>query len=43
MIGVLMKLRRPSVRVEDERGNTVTFFQLKEIAAREAGKKKPGG
>jgi hypothetical protein len=27
-----MKLRRPSVRVEDERGNPVSFFQLKEMA-----------
>jgi hypothetical protein len=25
-----MKLRRPGVRVEDERGNPVSFFQLKE-------------
>jgi hypothetical protein len=28
-----MKLRRPGVRIEDERGNPVTFFQLKEMAA----------
>ncbi len=27
-----MRLRRPGVRVEDERGNPVSFFQLKEIA-----------
>jgi hypothetical protein len=27
-----MKLRRPAVRVEDERGNPVSFFQLKEMA-----------
>jgi hypothetical protein len=27
-----MKLRRPGVRVEDERGNPVSFFQLKEMA-----------
>jgi hypothetical protein len=24
-----MKLRRPGVRIEDERGNPVSFFQLK--------------
>jgi hypothetical protein len=30
-----MKLRRPSVRVEDERGNSISFFQLKEMAALE--------
>jgi hypothetical protein len=30
-----MKLRRPGVRVEDERGNPVSFFQLKEMAERE--------
>jgi hypothetical protein len=30
-----MKLRRPGVRVEDERGNPVSFFQLKEMAAAE--------
>jgi hypothetical protein len=35
-----MKLRRPGVRVEDERGNPVSFFQLQEIAAR---KKTTGG
>jgi hypothetical protein len=38
-----MKLRRPGVRIEDERGNPVTFFQLKEMAARAAGKKATGG
>jgi len=27
-----MKLRRPGVRIEDERGNPVSFFQLQEIA-----------
>ena len=27
-----MKFRRPSVRIEDERGNPVTFFQLKALA-----------
>jgi hypothetical protein len=33
-----MKLRRPAVRVEDERGNPVSFFQLKEMADLEARK-----
>jgi hypothetical protein len=32
----LMKLRRPGVTVEDERGNPVSFFQLKEMAELEA-------
>jgi hypothetical protein len=31
-----MKLRRPAVRIEDERGNPVSFFQLKEAAEVEA-------
>ena len=26
-----MKLRRPAIRIEDERGNPVSFFQLKEM------------
>jgi hypothetical protein len=34
-----MKLRRPAVRIEDERGNPVSFFQLKEMAELEAQKK----
>ena len=34
-----MKLRRPSVRVEDDRGNPVNLFQVKEMAALETGKK----
>jgi hypothetical protein len=38
-----MKLRRPGVRVEDERGTPVSFFQLKDMAALETGKKAPGG
>jgi hypothetical protein len=33
-----MKTRRPAVRVEDERGNPVSFFQLKEMAELEARK-----
>ena len=32
-----MKLSRPGVRVEDERGNPVSFFQLKDMAASERG------
>ena len=31
-----MKFRRPSVRIEDERGNPVTFFQLKASAKSES-------
>jgi hypothetical protein len=31
-----MKLRRPNVRIEDERGNPVSFFQLKDAAELEA-------
>jgi hypothetical protein len=30
-----MKLRRPRVKIEDDRGNPVSFFQLTEIAASE--------
>ena len=30
-----MKMRRPNVRIEDERGNPVSFFQLKEMAETE--------
>lgn len=30
-----MKLRRPDVRIEDERGNPISFFQLKDMAKRE--------
>ena len=36
-----MRLRRPSVRIEDERGNPVSFFQLKETAELEAKNGKP--
>jgi hypothetical protein len=35
-----MRLRRPGVRVEDELGNPVSFFQLKEMAKLEAGNEK---
>jgi hypothetical protein len=34
-----MKLRRPGVRIEDERGNPVSFFQLKDMAELESRKK----
>jgi len=43
LVKIHVKLRRPSTRIEDERGNPVSFFQLKEMAAREAGKKAPSG
>jgi hypothetical protein len=33
LVRALMKLRRPGVRIEDERGNPVSFFQLKDMAA----------
>jgi hypothetical protein len=33
-----IKLRRPGVRIEDERGNPVSFFQLKDAAELEAKK-----
>jgi hypothetical protein len=33
-----MQLRRPGVRIEDERGNPVSFFQLKDAAELEAKK-----
>ena len=34
-----MNLRRPGVRIEDERGNPVTFFQLKALAESESREK----
>jgi hypothetical protein len=34
-----MRLRRPSVRIEDERGNSISFFQLKDLAELERRKK----
>jgi hypothetical protein len=43
LIREYMKLRRPGVRVEDERVNPVNFFQLKEIASQEARKSTPAG
>jgi hypothetical protein len=30
-----MRFRRPSVRIEDERGNPVSFFELKDMAQSE--------
>ena len=33
-----MRFRRPGVRIEDERGNPITFFQLKEMAELEGRK-----
>jgi hypothetical protein len=32
LVRSLMKRRRPGVRIEDERGNPVSFFKLKEMA-----------
>jgi hypothetical protein len=34
-----MKLRRPSVRIEDERRHPISFLQLKEMAERESRKR----
>ena len=41
LVRELMKLRRPGVTVEDERGNPVSFFQLKEMAELEGRKGRP--
>jgi hypothetical protein len=38
-----MKLRRPSVRIEDEHGNLISFLQLKGMAELENGRKIPRG
>ena len=38
LVRTYMKLRRPSVRIEDERGNPVSFFELKEMAGLKGGK-----
>jgi hypothetical protein len=35
-----MKLRRPGVRIEDGRGNPISFFQLKDMAELESRKKR---
>jgi hypothetical protein len=37
LVRTYMKLRRPGVRIEDERGNPVSFFDLKEMAERKRG------
>jgi hypothetical protein len=34
-----VKLRRPGVRVEDERGNPISFFQLQVLAESESREK----
>jgi hypothetical protein len=38
LVRELMKLRRPGVTVEDERGNSVSFFQLREMVELEGRK-----
>jgi hypothetical protein len=38
LVRACVKLRRPGVRIEDERGNPVSFFQLKDMAGLEARK-----
>jgi hypothetical protein len=40
MTRALMKLRRPGVRIEDERGNPVSFFELKDLAEVESRRSK---
>jgi hypothetical protein len=35
-----MELRRPGVRIEDDRGNPISFFQLKDMAELESRKKR---
>jgi hypothetical protein len=37
LVRTYMKLRRPGVRIEDDRGNPVSFVDLKEIAERKSG------
>jgi hypothetical protein len=39
LVRTYIKLRRPGVRIEDERGNPVSLFQLKEMAMLESGKR----
>ena len=44
LVRTLMKQRRPRVRIEDEAGNPVSFFQLKDMADLEkSGRKTPRG
>ena len=38
----LMRLRRPAVRIRDERGNPVSFFELKDVAGAESPKENAG-
>jgi hypothetical protein len=38
LVRTYMKLRRPNVRIEDELGNPIPFFQLKDAAELEAKK-----
>jgi hypothetical protein len=37
-----MRLRRPGVKIEDERGNPISFFELKEMAEQEKASCKCG-
>ena len=39
LVRTLMKHRRPGVRIEDERGNPISFFQLKDMAELESHRK----
>jgi len=39
-VRTLMKLRRPGVRIEDQRGNPISFFELKDLADSENRKSK---
>jgi hypothetical protein len=39
MVRTLMKRRRPGVRIEDEPGNPVSFFELKDLAELESHRK----
>ena len=39
-VRTLMKLRRPGVRIEDQRGNPISFFELKDLADIENRKSK---
>jgi hypothetical protein len=37
LVRTLRKLRRPAVRIEDARGKSVSFFELKALAELESG------
>jgi len=41
LVRTLMKHRRPGVRIEDEHGNPISFFQLKDVAQLESRKNAP--